>query len=208
MARLILVRHGECDGNKDGCFRGRFDFPLNERGITQSQEVAEALKTESFSYVYTSPLKRAYQTACSIAETNSAEIIALEVFNNISLGAWEGQSKEVIKKQYPEQWEIWKKNPEALELEACETLKDVQKRALAGVDTILKKHPAETVVLVAHRAVLRPLIAGLLGMSSPYFWKIHMDNCALSVIETFQDCFMLMSHNYTDHLTNYLIERY
>ncbi|MBA7540464.1 hypothetical protein ES705_32761 [subsurface metagenome] len=42
---IILVRHGECEGNIKGMFRGRANFPLNERGLIQAQDLARELKS-------------------------------------------------------------------------------------------------------------------------------------------------------------------
>jgi len=60
---IILVRHGECEGNIKGMFRGRTDFPLNERGLIQAQDLAKELKNFSIKHIYSSPLTRARQTA-------------------------------------------------------------------------------------------------------------------------------------------------
>ena len=187
MKRLILIRHGECPGNAEGRFRGRFDFELNQAGLCQAHEVATALHHENFNYVYTSPLKRSSKTAEIIATSNTAKVISYPPINNISLGSWEGERKEDIKIRYPEEWKIWRKNPEALRMKDAENLKDVQNRALTGVHNLILKHAGETVVMVGHRAVLKPLIAGLLQMRSPWFWKIHLDNCSITTFDIFEN---------------------
>jgi len=71
---IILVRHGECEGNVKGVFRGRTDFPLNKRGLVQVQDLAQELRSFPIKYVYTSPLSRARQTAEAIAQQCRTEI--------------------------------------------------------------------------------------------------------------------------------------
>ena len=207
MQRLIIVRHGECDGNKDGIFRGRFDFPLNQTGLQQAREVAADLMRYSFSKVYSSPLKRSLQTAQAIADAKGVSVVAMEEFNNINLGHWEGQSKDKIKKRYPKEWEIWRAKPECLTLSNAETLEMVQKRALAGVEQ-LKSLSDETVILVTHRSVFKVLLAGILDMGGTYFWKLHIDNAAYSELLLNDDNFMLSKHNHTNHLSHFIYELY
>lgn len=208
MFRLILVRHGECQGNTENRFRGRSDFPLNETGLYQAEEVAEALSGFDVRAVYTSPLQRSFQTARTIAKKHDLHPVPEEGINNIRLGPWEGQPKDEIRDTFPEQWAIWKENPEALELENAEKLSDVQLRSLEAVQKIYQTHREGSVVLVSHRGVIKPLLAGLLEIASPYFWKLHIDTCAYSVVAFNYNTFMLMEHNHTAHLSKFSVEKY
>ncbi|RXG65481.1 histidine phosphatase family protein, partial [Candidatus Atribacteria bacterium 1244-E10-H5-B2] len=101
---IILVRHGECEGNIKGMFRGRVDFPLNERGLIQAQDLARGLKIFPVKYIYSSPLVRARQTAEAIGEQCGVEVKVEEGFNNIELGSWEGRFKKEIAQEYPKEW--------------------------------------------------------------------------------------------------------
>jgi probable phosphoglycerate mutase len=179
---IILVRHGECEGNVKGVFRGRTDFPLNERGLVQAHDLARELKNFSVKYIYTSPLSRARQTAEAIGEQCEVEVKVEEGFNNIKLGSWEGRFKKEIAKLYPKEWELWVHNPEKLRIKDMETLYDVQKRAKACLDNLVSKHGGETLAVVSHRAILKPLIAACLNIVSPYFWKIHLDTASYSLL--------------------------
>ena len=66
MTRIIFIRHGETDWNKNETFRGRIDVKLNRRGIEQAEAVAKALADLEFNAVCSSPLARAYDTATII----------------------------------------------------------------------------------------------------------------------------------------------
>ncbi len=65
--RIYVVRHGQTEMNNRKALQGRSNYPLNEAGIAQAQKAAEELKHIAFAKVYTSPLKRAIQTAEIIA---------------------------------------------------------------------------------------------------------------------------------------------
>jgi probable phosphoglycerate mutase len=95
-------------------FRGRSDFPLNERGFIQAQDLARELNNFPIKYIYTSPLSRARQTAEVISYQCGVEIKVEEGFNNIELGNWEGRYKKEIEKRFPVEWKLWVSNPEKL----------------------------------------------------------------------------------------------
>jgi broad specificity phosphatase PhoE len=204
---IILVRHGECEGNIKEKFRGRIDFPLNERGFIQAQDLALELKNFPLKYIYTSPLSRARQTAEAISRQCRVKVKMEERFNNIELGSWEGCFKKEIAELYPKEWELWINNPEKLRVQDMETLYDVQKRAKACLDSLVSKRNGETFAIVTHRAVLKPLIAACLNIASPYFWKTHMDTASYSLLSHKEDKgYSLIQLNQTKHLKEYVSE--
>jgi len=204
---IILVRHGECEGNIKRMFRGRTDFPLNKRGLIQAQDLARELKNFPVKYVYSSPLYRARQTAKAIGQQCGVEIKIEERFNNIELGSWERRFKKEIAELYPKEWELWVNNPEKLKVKGMETLYDVQKRTKACLDSLVSQHNGEVLVVVSHRAVLKPLISACLNIASPYFWKIHLDTASYSLL-SYKDGrgYYLIQLNQTKHLKEYVTE--
>ncbi len=204
---ILLARHGECRGNIEGLFRGRVDFPLNERGLRQAAELGTALRPFRPEAVVTSPLLRAKSTARAIAGACSIRVEEDEGFNNISLGIWEGQPKTEIAERYPGQWKIWLENPERLAVEGAESLDDVLRRSMAALDRGVAKYRGKTFAAVTHRTVIKPLLAGCLGIASPYFWKVHMDTGSYSIL-VHDDLhgYSLFSLNRTDHLSGFITE--
>ena len=204
---IIFVRHGEFEGNIKGMFRGRMDFPLNERGMIQVQDLAQELKDFSIKYIYTSPMKRDRKTAEAIGEKCDIKFKIEEKFNNVELGNWEGRYKKEIADQYPNEWKLWINNPEELRVEGMETLFNVQKRAKECLDRLVLEHKDETLALVTHRAVLKPLIAACLNISSPYFWRIHLDTASYSLLSYKEEKgYCLIQLNQTKHLKDYISE--
>lgn len=204
---IILARHGECEGNIKGMFRGRTDFPLNERGLIQARDLAKELKNFPLKHIYTSPLSRARQTAEAIGQECGIEVKLEEQFNNIELGSWGGQFKEEIARLYPREWELWVNNPEKLQVKDMETLYDVQKRTKACLDSLVSRYDGEVLVVVSHRAVLKPLIAACLNIASPYFWRIHLDTASYSLLSYKEGRgYCLLQLNQTKHLKEYVTE--
>ena len=204
---IIFVRHGECEGNIEGLFRGRTDFPLNHRGLVQAQDLSQELKKFSINNIYSSPLKRARQTAEAIGKKCGVKIKIEKGFHNIELGNWEGLKKDKIAEQYPEEWELWKNNPEVLKIDGMETLYNVQKRAKECLDKLVLENKGKTFVVVSHRAVLKPLIAACLNIPPPYFWKVHLDTASYSLLShRAEKEYCLVQLNQNKHLKDFFSE--
>ena len=205
---ILLVRHGETVANREGIFRGRKDFPLNENGIAQAKQLAEHI-TRNFKIeaIYSSPLSRATQTAEPIAKMFNIPIDIENDLTNISLGEWEGVPYEKIEREFPEQYHLWLTEPEKLRIPGGETLADVQSRSVASLKKLVHKHIGQTIAVVSHRAVLKPLIAGILDIAEPYFWKIHIDNAAYCVVNyNSERGFALYQSNVNFYLDQFVIE--
>ena len=76
---LVLVRHGETEANKAGILQGHCDFPLTTLGIEQAKRVGEALTGISFTKVFSSDLKRAFDTACLISTSTGGSLTSSEI---------------------------------------------------------------------------------------------------------------------------------
>lgn len=204
---IYLIRHGECAGNREGLFRGRFDFPLNDVGLKQARWLAQELREVAFDAIYTSPLKRAWETAETLSAERGFEPEVQEGLNNIDLGEWEGKPKKEIAENFPREFRLWRTEPEKLAMEGAETLAQVQNRAVKVLVRLVGEHPGETIAVVTHRAVIKPLVAGILGLPEPYFWKLHPETASYSVIEhTPERGFSLFMLNQTKHLEEYIRE--
>lgn len=204
---IILIRHGECAGNREGMFRGRADFPLNEKGREQAAALAREMVPLAPEHIYTSPLARATETAETIAQACGVIPEKREGFNNMALGPWEGVSKTAIREEFPVEWELWLTNPERLRIPGAERLADVQRRAFSNLEHLAHLHKGETIAIVTHRAVLKPLVAAALGISEPYFWKIHADTASYSILTHERRrgyCCTLL--NQTKHLAGFISE--
>lgn len=210
--RIFLIRHGETKGNREGYFRGRSDFPLNENGVRQAKALGEALKDSGIQVVYSSPLSRAVETARWVARTTDAEVLIEKGFNNINLGPWEGKKKEEIKEKYPKEFKIWITIPEKLHLDGAESVLQVQERSVKTLKKIineLSERKIQTFAVVTHRAVLKSLIAGILDIKIPFFWKIHVDTASYSILDySLERGFTLKLLNQTSHLQNFIVEEY
>ncbi len=95
--KIYLIRHGETDSNKKGILMGqRIDEPLNEVGIKQAQSVAQELLQHEFNTVFSSPQKRAFQTAQAIVRDRHVQILIREQLKERDFGDLTGKTWEEI----------------------------------------------------------------------------------------------------------------
>lgn len=198
---LFLLRHGETEANRTGLALGRSDVPLNERGLRQAASLAGALAGEPFAAVYTSPLKRARQTAEKIAETHGLSLVCEEGLIEMDIGELDGLTFTEIRERYPALLERWA-TPEgqAAALFGSESLADVQERAWATLTAIGRRHEDKTVCAVTHNFVILSVLTRALGMQLSQFRRLRHGVAAISVLELGADRVRVRRLNDSCHL--------
>lgn len=151
MTRLILIRHGETEWNVTGRYQGQADPPLNEKGLKQAQALPEKLAPLNLELLFTSPLKRAAQTA-EIA----AEVLKIPLFYDgrlveIHQGDWQTRLRAEIEALYPELFRRWESEPWQVTPPGGEHLSIVQERVDDFLDEILSKYCGRCIGIVTHR---------------------------------------------------------
>ena len=205
--RVILIRHGETEWNRVERFRGRIDIDLNEEGRRQADAVARRLSHWRIGSIYSSPLKRARQTAEPIAAACGLEVTTLEGIQDVDYGSWAGLSAEEARAQYPEAFETWVHTPLSTQFPQGESLRRVQVRAWSTLDGVCSAHEGETVALVSHVVVNRALICAALGLVGDAFWKIGQDNAAINVLMALHGRYRVLLLNDTCHLESLAPDR-
>ena len=94
--KLYIIRHGQTDWNVEGKIQGRQDIPLNDMGRRQARALADGMKSRPVASVYSSPQKRAMETAEAIAGPLGLTVKAVPQLMEIGYGDWEGRSAEDI----------------------------------------------------------------------------------------------------------------
>lgn len=175
---IYLVRHGSTDYNDNDLLQGRIDNKLNDKGINEVKRLSEELKNNDFEVIFHSPLTRAKQTAEIISKYHNAEFIEINEFVEIDLGDWEGLKYQEVIKRDTSFHSKWMLNPE-IKVPGGESYFDVYKRVINGVNTVLKsKH--SRILIVAHAAVNRSILAGIMKMNPHTSRYFRMKNAAYS----------------------------
>ena len=180
-------------------FRGRIDIELDETGLKQAELLAEYLSHRKLEAVYSSPLKRAVQTAEAIASHHGLDVEIAPSLNDMDFGEWQGLSVQEVEGRFNELFAAWVSDPHRVRMPSGENLDDVCQRALAVVNQLVDKHEG-TVVLVSHRVVNKVLICALLGLDNSHFWDVRLDTCGITTFEFTDGRFVLAEHNNTSFL--------
>lgn len=183
MTLFILVRHGQTEWNREERFRGRADLLLNETGLRQALAAALHVKGWPIAAIYSSPLKRALETAKIIANQLSLPVKPLDGLIDIDFGSWQGLSAKEAAKQDSELYNMWLEFPHQVRFPRGESLADVRQRVLAAVDGIAAEHGEQTVILVSHMVVCKVLLCAMLGLDESNFWQVRQDVCAINAFE-------------------------
>jgi broad specificity phosphatase PhoE len=199
MAELILARHGETVWNVEKVYRGRTDINLDEVGIKQAELLGKYLSNWELEAIYSSPLRRALDTANIIARYQKIGIHIAEGLIDFDYGEWQSLSEQRVKNLYPNLHDEWHNNPHKVRMPGGESLEDVKKRAIKIVNDVLSEYQG-SVILVSHRVVNKVLICSLLGLGNSYFWNIKQDVSGITIFNYVDGRFVLTRHNDTSHL--------
>jgi len=185
--RILLVRHGETDWNRQSRFQGQIDVPLNATGRQQSQQAAAFLRQSPIKRAYSSPMARPRETAELVLEHHSGvPLTTCQGLLEIGHGLWEGKLEQEIQAQWPQLLATWKAAPHQVAMPGPggETIQQVSQRAVAALERIAQDlNEGDTALVVAHDAVNKAILCHLLGLSPARIWSVKQGNGGVSVID-------------------------
>lgn len=200
MNRLYLLRHGESEWNILNKIQGQKDTNLTSKGILQAKQVAKSLANEKIDKIYSSDLKRAFDTAKIIGQSLGLEVNCLKELREINFGVWEGLTTNEVKEKYMKEHTVWMTKPHELIIPNAEKLIDLQERLLGFINLLIKKNENKNHLIVSHGASIKAMILGVLGMDISLYNKLSIDNTGLSIIEYRDYSPVLKKLNDTSHL--------
>ncbi len=176
MTTIYLVRHGATQANKENRFAGRTDEQLHPDGMEQVRQVGVRLQDKNIGGIFCGPLMRTVQSAEILSEMLHIPFAKIEGFNEINIPHWDGLTKDEIRQQHGDEYPTWLTAPHAFRLPGCETIQQVQERAVAAIKSLAEGHPGESLLVVSHLIVLRSLILFFRHMAIRDFRSIRIDN--------------------------------
>ncbi len=181
---IFLVRHAETDWNVQKRIQGSSNVPLNKKGIKQARTLARKFKEITLTHIYSSPLKRALQTALPLAKSHKLKVHLESSFRERSMGMLEGLANADLLKKYPHFPQEWARDKIDWSGGRNETIRQMLKRVMASFRKILKNHkPGDRILIVSHGGPLRGLIHLLHGGKSlDYFHTKALDNAQIAEV--------------------------
>ncbi|MEW5801037.1 MAG: histidine phosphatase family protein [bacterium] len=206
MLKILVIRHGETSWNKEKIFRGRVDISLSEIGQKQAGLLGRRLSIHPIKSIYTSPLKRAVETALAVqkGQTGSTPIIQDDHLIDIDYGSWEKKSHLQVRQEYPEPYEQWLRAPHTVQIPDGENLSSIRQRIEIFLDKLVIQHgqveDSATIAVISHRVIIKILFCSVLGLDNSHFWQVKQDTAGLSILDYQAERFILASLNDTCHL--------
>ncbi|MGA7935048.1 MAG: histidine phosphatase family protein [Kovacikia sp.] len=206
--KLLFIRHAESTGNREKRMQGHGDFGLTEMGQKQAESLARRLLAEAWipSHVYTSPLKRAVQTAQILLEpfladappavvsdptegklsaTDDSEnqpkaipVLSADELTEFQNGIFQGLTWAEAGERYPELCQQLEASPDWIQIPEAESLDDARARARRFVQMLLSQHlEGGRIWIITHGWILQHLVAELLGCDRS--WRFRSENTAI-----------------------------
>lgn len=203
MTRIWFVRHGETDANKQKIVQGKsLNNPLNETGLAQASKVARRLQHEKLDHIFTSPQRRAYQTAEAISAYHPSTplTVRFDLAEN-SMGRLEGKSLDEVMAEFPEDdWD----NEDFRTRVGAESSEFYRRHFARHLPAWLQGHDGQTILVSTHGGKMKTILRSLV-QSEFLEWveREHPANTSLAEVEwSLETGGHLLRYNDADHLSS------
>ena len=163
--RLFLLRHGQTAMSRENVFCGRgLDPALTQEGLSMAHAFAAAYRESPWTAIYSSPLSRAVATAAPLADAVKLPVTVRDELAEIDYGQWDGLTTDVVERDWHDEYERWTADPAWNPPTGGETAIALAQRVTNIIEEITDAHMDGNVLVVSHKASIRVLLCGLLGV--------------------------------------------
>jgi broad specificity phosphatase PhoE len=201
--RILLVRHGVTDWNREGRFQGHLDPPLSEDGLLEAELLGARLLGDEVLRplrIISSTLARARQTAEAIGAQIGVDVEPDTRLIEIGQGEWEGRTHADLAVSDADRYSAWRRDAGIRQPPGGESIESATQRVttlLADLDD--GDHPWP-VCVVSHGGTLRIMARVLMATSTTAPWSMDIDNASLGVCSAIDERWRLDRWNDTLHL--------
>lgn len=183
---IYIIRHGETFWNEQGRLQGNTDIELNEKGREAAGKRGRELEEVSFDVIYSSPLIRAYETACLIRGHRNIPIIRDERLKEMSFGTYEGRDARMLWENQEDPFHYFFSRPDLFHAAPeGEEFEDVCKRARSFLTEVLEplEHRYERVMITGHGAINKALMRYIKKSALKNYWAGGLQkNCGVVIV--------------------------
>ncbi len=178
---LYIIRHGQTANNKKKLLQGRSDTLLNEEGRQQALQASDWFAAQGirFSKVYSSPLRRAVETAELIAGPDT-RILTDDRLLEMDYGPYEGMELE---KPSPEIIRFFSDFVHQPAPDGMEPLSSVTRRLGLFLEEILPEAENENVLISTHAIAMKGALEYLTPESGGSYWSKYIGNCSVYALD-------------------------
>jgi broad specificity phosphatase PhoE len=201
--KIYLIRHGQTDFNLRGIVQGSgVDTSLNERGREQAQAFFSAYQHIHFDKIYTSALKRSFESVKGFIELG-LPYEKLKELNEISWGRNEGQAITPEEDAYYHRMlRLWSEGKTDERIEGGESPDEVAARQKPALTYIMGKPEEKTILICMHGRAIRILLCQLMDRALHEMDSFEHQNLCLYLLNYTGSSFVIEKHNDVEHLKN------
>ena len=206
MTRIILLRHGQSEANRDIWFAGHSDPHLTEKGLLQAEYAGEYLaEHERIDLILSSDLLRAVETATPTAKRLGLPVIPEPGFREIFAGVWEGMPFADIDVQYHQEIFTWDNDLANACPNEGESVAELFARVNATLDRVAREQDGKTVLIATHWTPIRAMICHAMGCDHTHIADFEKPfNSSLHVLCYEAGSYTVERINIVDHLKDRL----
>lgn len=197
--RVIIIRPGETEWNRQGRWQGWVASPLSDYGRAQAQALARYIRNIGMGALYTSDSRRAVETARILAAELGFEPILDRRWRERDIGEWQGMTLEEIRAWDIGDYKHLVEDRENYRIPEGESRADVRKRVLAAFEDVLKEDRGSIVGILTHTTSTHALLDSLLENYDIY--NTDIGNTAVTTIRrNDKDTWEMVALNDLSHL--------
>jgi broad specificity phosphatase PhoE len=204
ITRIILIRHGQSEGNAENRFGGHLPIGLSSLGRLEAEATAKALANDNINAIYSSDLERAVETALPLAQLKGLSINKTPAFRERNVGVLQGLTFEDASEKFSKEYDALLKRDFDYVIKEGESYKQVLERASSELNAIVEKHRGERVCIFTHTGTISILTLHLLGaLDGPVLKPVWIAtaNCSITRFTLRDNGFVILkSLNDTRHL--------
>lgn len=204
---LYLIRHADAYPDEADVVAGGYDAqPLSSLGRRQARALAERLQVTALAAIYSSPIRRAWQTAMCLAAALGLPVQERETLRDVGLLPGPSYSGTGDAFACVRAMQAHNRSAEAAVMQAgnwslvpgCEPSEHLRSRMSRTISDIAKQHAGQRVALVTHSGSLNAFLAATLGLACDFFCLF--DNASLSILRVNGSHHVLLQLNDAAHL--------
>ena len=180
MATLFLVRHGLTAQTGRILYGQTGGIDLDDRGRAQADRLADRFAPVKLTAIYSSPLERCVQTVEPLAAAQRLPVLPTPELIEMDAGSWTGRTLPQLRRT--KLWRTVQESPSTFRFPDGEAFVDAQRRAVAEVERIARRHRRGRVAVATHGDIVRIVLAHFAGTPLDEFQRIVIDAASVSVI--------------------------
>ena len=197
--RVFIVRHGQTEYNISHRWQGQLDIPLNEHGQLQAQRIADYLRDTHFDAIYSSDMRRAYDTTTAITDGRQLTVVSDARLREFNLGILQGMTRAEMRAAHQDILNAWDASDDYV-IPQGESRSMTRERAQAFWRETIAPSPHRQLLIVTHGGTKRLLIDAVTDAECE---RIKFYNTSLSILEQDDDhTWKVIALNTTPHLAD------